>query len=163
MALRKIREIGDPILNKTCKEVKEITDRTKDLIDDMVETMYEAQGVGLAAPQVGILKRIVVIDCGDDPLLLINPEVLETSGEQTGQEGCLSVPGKAGIVTRPNYAKVKAYNEDMEEFIVEGEELLARALLHEIDHLDGHLYVEKVEGDLMDVVPDDEDEMEEEE
>ena len=163
MALRKIREIGDPILNKTCKEVKEITDRTKDLIDDMFETMYDAQGVGLAAPQVGILKRIVVIDCGDDPLLLINPEVLETSGEQTGQEGCLSVPGKAGIVTRPNYAKVKAYNEDMEEFIVEGEELLARALLHEIDHLDGHLYVEKVEGDLMDVVPDDEDEMEEEE
>ena len=163
MALRKIREIGDPILNTTCKEVKEITDRTKDLIDDMFETMYEAQGVGLAAPQVGILKRIVVIDCGDDPLLLINPEVLETSGEQTGQEGCLSVPGKAGIVTRPNYAKVKAYNEDMEEFIVEGEELLARALLHEIDHLDGHLYVEKVEGDLMDVVPDDEDEMEEEE
>lgn len=163
MALRKIREIGDPILNKTCKEVKEVTDRTKDLIDDMFETMYEAQGVGLAAPQVGILKRIVVIDCGDDPLLLINPEVLETSGEQTGQEGCLSVPDKAGIVTRPNYAKVKAYNEDMEEFIVEGEELLARALLHEIDHLDGHLYVEKVEGDLMDVVPDDEDEMEEEE
>ena len=163
MALRKIREIVDPILNKTCKEVKEVTDRTKDLIDDMFETMYEAQGVGLAAPQVGILKRIVVIDCGDDPLLLINPEVLETSGEQTGQEGCLSVPGKAGIVTRPNYAKVKAYNEDMEEFIVEGEELLARALLHEIDHLDGHLYVEKVEGDLMDVVPDDEDEMEEEE
>ena len=163
MALRKIREIGDPILNKTCKEVKEITDRTKDLIDDMFETMYEAQGVGLAAPQVGILKRIVVIDCGDDPLLLINPEVLETSGEQTGQEGCLSVPGKAGIVTRPNYAKVKAYNEDMEEFIVEGEELLARALLHETDHLDGHLYVKKVEGDLMDVVPDDEDEMEEEE
>jgi len=163
MALRKIREIGDPILNKTCKEVKEVTDRTKDLIDDMFETMYEAQGVGLAAPQVGILKRIVVIDCGDEPLLLINPEVLETSGEQTGQEGCLSVPGKAGIVTRPNYAKVKAYNEDMEEFIVEGEELLARALLHEIDHLDGHLYVEKVEGDLMDVVPDDEDEMEEEE
>ena len=163
MALRKIREIGDPILNKTCKEVKEVTDRTKDLIDDMFETMYETQGVGLAAPQVGSLKRIVVIDCGDDPLLLINPEVLETSGEQTGQEGCLSVPGKAGIVTRPNYAKVKAYNEDMEEFIVEGEELLARALLHEIDHLDGHLYVEKVEGDLMDVVPDDEDEMEEEE
>ena len=151
MALRKIREIGDPILNKTCKEVKEVTDRTKDLIDDMFETMYEAQGVGLAAPQVGILKRIVVIDCGDDPLLLINPEVLETSGEQTGQEGCLSVPGKAGIVTRPNYAKVKAYNEDMEEFIVEGEELLARALLHEIDHLDGHMYTEKVEGGLHDV------------
>ena len=158
MALRKIREIGDPILNKTCKEVKEITDRTKDLIDDMFETMYEAQGVGLAAPQVGILKRIVVIDCGDDPLLLINPEVLETSGEQTGQEGCLSVPGKAGIVTRPNYAKVKAYNEDMEEFIVEGEELLARALLHEIDHLDGHMYTELVEGELHQVSYDEDEE-----
>ena len=112
MALRKIREIGDPILNKTCKEVKEVTDRTKDLIDDMFETMYEAQGVGLAAPQVGILKRIVVIDCGDDPLLLINPEVLETSGEQTGQEGCLSVPGKAGQVTRPNYVKCQFMDED---------------------------------------------------
>ena len=158
MALRKIREIGDPILNKTCKEVKEVTDRTKDLIDDMFETMYEAQGVGLAAPQVGILKRIVVIDCGDDPLLLINPEVLETSGEQTGQEGCLSVPGKAGIVTRPNYAKVKAYNEDMEEFIVEGEELLARALLHEIDHLDGHMYTELVEGELHQVSYDEDEE-----
>ena len=163
MATRKIRIDGDSILRKICKPVTEMTPRLSQLIDDMFETMYEAQGVGLAAPQVGILKRIVVIDCGDDPLLLINPEVLETSGEQTGQEGCLSVPGKAGIVTRPNYAKVKAYNEDMEEFIVEGEELLARALLHEIDHLDGHLYVEKVEGDLMDVVPDDEDEMEEEE
>ena len=163
MALRKIREIGDPILNKTCKEVKEVTDRTKDLIDDMFETMYEAQGVGLAAPQVGILKRIVVIDCGDDPLLLINPEVLETSGEQTGQEGCLSVPGKAGIVTRPNYAKVKAYNEDMEEFIVEGEELLARALLHEIDHLDGHMYTEKVEGELWDNTYDEYEEYEDEE
>ena len=158
MALRKIREIGDPILNKTCKEVKEVTDRTKDLIDDMFETMYEAQGVGLAAPQVGILKRIVVIDCGDDPLLLINPEVLETSGEQTGQEGCLSVPGKAGIVTRPNYAKVKAYNEDREEFIVEGEELLARALLHEIDHLDGHMYTELVEGELHQVSYDEDEE-----
>ena len=163
MAIRNIRVLGDEILRKKAKEITEVTPRIQELIDDMFETMYEAQGVGLAAPQVGILKRIVVIDCGDDPLLLINPEVLETSGEQTGQEGCLSVPGKAGIVTRPNYAKVKAYNEDMEEFIVEGEELLARALLHEIDHLDGHLYVEKVEGDLMDVVPDDEDEMEEEE
>ena len=158
MALRKIREIGDPILNKTCKEVKEVTDRTKDLIEDMFDTMYSAGGVGLAAPQVGILKRIVVIDCGDDPLLLINPEVLETSGEQTGQEGCLSVPGKAGIVTRPNYAKVKAYNEDMEEFIVEGEELLARALLHEIDHLDGHMYTELVEGELHQVSYDEDEE-----
>ena len=163
MAIREVREMGDDVLEKQCKPVTKMTLRTKILIEDMLDTMYEKMGVGLAAPQVGILKRIVVIDCGDDPLLLINPEVLETSGEQTGQEGCLSVPGKAGIVTRPNYAKVKAYNEDMEEFIVEGEELLARALLHEIDHLDGHLYVEKVEGDLMDVVPDDEDEMEEEE
>lgn len=153
MALRKIREIGDPILNKQCKEVKEMTQRTMDLIDDMFDTMYDACGVGLAAPQVGILKRIAVIDCGDDPIVLINPVVMETDGEQSGQEGCLSVPGKCGIVTRPNYAKVKAYNEEMEEIIVEGEELLARALLHEIEHLDGHLYVEKVEGELMDVQP----------
>ncbi len=156
MAIRKIREMGDPILNKTCKEVKEMTSRTLDLIDDMFDTMYEACGVGLAAPQVGILKRIAVIDCSgpeeeEDPIVLINPVVLETSGEQSGHEGCLSVPGKSGIVTRPNYAKVKAYNEEMEEFIIEGEELLARALLHEIEHLDGHLYVEKVEGPLMDV------------
>lgn len=156
MALRKIREMGDPILNKVCKEVKEMTPRTIDLIDDMFETMYEACGVGLAAPQVGILKRIAVIDCGGedgegDPIVLINPVVLETSGEQSGQEGCLSVPGKSGLVTRPNYAKVKALNENMEEIIVEGEELLARALLHEIEHLDGHLYVEKVEGPLLDV------------
>ena len=153
MALRTIREMGDPVLNKVCKEVTEVTERTLQLIDDMFDTMYEANGVGLAAPQVGILKRIVVIDCGDDPIVLINPKVLEVSGEQTGQEGCLSVPGKAGIVTRPNYAKVSAYNEEMEEIIVEGEELLARALLHEIDHLDGHLYVEKADGELFDVMP----------
>ena len=153
MAIRKIREIGDPILNKQCKEVKEMTPRLLELIDDMLDTMYAANGVGLAAPQVGILKRIVVIDCSDseepEPIILINPVILETSGEQTGQEGCLSVPGKCGIVTRPEYAKVKAYNEEMEEIIVEGEELLARALCHEIDHLDGHLYTEIVEGELM--------------
>jgi peptide deformylase len=159
MALRKIREIGDPILNKTCKEVTEMTPRLLDLVDDMFDTMYDACGVGLAAPQVGILKRIVVIDCadGEDPIVLINPVVLETSGEQTGNEGCLSVPGKYGVVTRPNYAKVKAYNENMEEIIVEGEELLARAMLHEIDHLDGHLYVEKVEDGLHDNPPEEED------
>lgn len=151
MALRKIREMGDPVLTKVCKEVKEMNERTLELIDDMFDTMYEAMGVGLAAPQVGILKRVVVIDCGDDPIVLINPKILETSGEQTGQEGCLSVPGKTGIVTRPNYVKVSALNEEMEEIIVEGEELLARALVHEIEHLDGHLYVEKVEGNLMDV------------
>lgn len=159
MALRNIREMGDEILNKKCKPVKEINERTLDLIDDMFETMYEANGVGLAAPQVGILKRIVVIDTtGEDPILLINPVIVETSGEQTGQEGCLSVPGKSGQVTRPNYVKVLAYDENMEQFEIEGTELLARALCHEIDHLEGHLYVEKVEGPLMDVNYDDEDE-----
>ena len=159
MALRNIREMGDDILNKKCKPVTEINERTLDLIDDMFETMYEANGVGLAAPQVGILKRIVVIDTtGEDPILLINPVIVESSGEQTGQEGCLSVPGKSGQVTRPNYVKVLAYDENMEQFEIEGTELLARAFCHEIDHLDGHLYVEKVEGPLMDMNYDDEDE-----
>ena len=149
MAIRQIRTIGDEILTKECKPVKEMNERTLELIEDMFETMYEANGVGLAAPQVGIRKRLVVIDCGDDPIVLINPVVLETSGSQTGLEGCLSVPGKTGEVTRPNYAKVKALNENMEEIIVEGEELLARCLLHEIDHLDGIMYVDKVEGELL--------------
>lgn len=159
MALRNIRVMGDPVLNKVCKEVTELSARNKELIDDMFETMYEANGVGLAAPQVGILKRIVVIDTtGEDPMVLINPKVLETSGEQSGPEGCLSVPGKSGTVTRPNYVKVLAYDENMEPRELEGTELLARAMLHEIDHLDGHLYVEKVEGDLEDVAsPDDDD------
>ena len=152
MAIRNIREMGDAVLNKTCKEVKEVTGRTKMLIQDMFDTMYEAQGVGLAAPQVGILKRITVIDVtGEDPILLINPVILETSGEQTGNEGCLSVPGKTGVVTRPNYVKVRAYDEKLRPFEIEGTELLARAFCHEIEHLDGHLYVEKVEGELMDV------------
>lgn len=152
MAIRNIREIGDDVLTKTCKEVKEITPRIQDLIDDMFDTMYEACGVGLAAPQVGILKRIVVIDVtGEDPLVLINPKILETSGEQTGHEGCLSVPGKTGVVTRPNYVKAVAYDENMERFEIEGTELLARAICHELDHLDGHLYVDKVEGQLMNV------------
>lgn len=150
MALREIRTLGDETLRAKCKEVKEITPRLTELIEDMFETMYEADGVGLAAPQVGIRKRLCVIDCGDQPLVLINPVVLETSGEQTGPEGCLSVPGKSGVVTRPNYAKVQCFNENMEEVIIEGEELLARALLHEIDHLDGIVYVDKVEGELMD-------------
>lgn len=158
MAIREIREIGDPILNKKCKVVKELNDRTRELIDDMFETMYETGGVGLAASQVGILKRIVVIDTtGEDPVLLINPEIVESSGEQTGQEGCLSVPGKVGIVTRPNYVKAVAYNENMERFEIEGTELMARAICHELDHLDGHLYVEKVEGKLMTVEPEEED------
>ena len=161
MALRNIREMGDDILTKKCKPVKEINERTLDLIDDMFETMYEANGVGLAAPQVGILKRIVVIDTtGEDPILLINPVIVESSGEQTGQEGCLSVPGKSGQVTRPNYVKVLAYDENMEPFEIEGTELLARALCHELDHLDGHLYVEKVEGPLQEVTYDYEEEEE---
>ncbi|MFG6368461.1 MAG: peptide deformylase [Lachnospiraceae bacterium] len=151
MAIRAIREIGDPVLNKVSKEVKEITPRVQDLIDDMFETMYEANGVGLAAVQVGVLKRIVVIDTGDDPILLINPRIVEVSGEQTGNEACLSVPGKTGSVTRPNYVKAVAQDEELNEFEIEGEELLARALIHEIEHLDGHLFVEKVEGPLMDV------------
>jgi peptide deformylase len=136
-----------------------MTARTQDLIDDMFETMYEANGVGLAAPQVGVLKRIVVIDTtGENPILLINPRIVEQSGEQSGNEGCLSVPGKTGIVTRPNYVKVVGLDEDLNEIEVEGEELLARALCHEIEHLDGHLYVEKVEGELMDVQAEDDEE-----
>lgn len=158
MALRTIRTIGDDVLTKPCKPIKEVTPRIKTLIEDMIETMYDADGVGLAAPQVGVLKRLVVIDVGEGPFVMINPRVLETSGEQTGTEGCLSVPGKCGIVTRPEYAKVLAYNEDMEPVEIEGTELKARAMLHEIDHLDGKLYVEKVEGELQDVKPADEEE-----
>ena len=151
MATRKIREIGDEVLTKPCKEVTKITLRTKVLINDMLDTMYEALGVGLAAPQVGVLKRIEVIDVGEGPIVLINPEIIETSGEQSGEEGCLSVPGKSGMVTRPDYVKVRALNEDMEEIELEGEGLLARAFCHEIDHLDGRMYVDLVEGELHDV------------
>ena len=161
MAIREIRPMGDEVLTKTCKEVKMMTPRMAILIEDMLDTMYEAQGVGLAAPQVGVLRRIVVIDVGEGPIILINPEILETSGEQIGDEGCLSVPGKAGCVTRPDYVKVRALDENMEEVVYEGEGLLARAFCHEIDHLDGHLYVEKVEGEIHDVTYEDE-EMEEE-
>ena len=152
MAIRNIREIGDEVLTKRCKEVTQMTERTRELIEDMLETMYEANGVGLAASQVGILKRIVVIDVtGEDPHVLINPRIVETSGEQTGQEGCLSVPGKSGTVTRPNYVKAVALDINMQPIELEGTELLARAICHELDHLDGHLYVEKVEGELLDV------------
>jgi len=146
VALRNIREIGDPILNQRAKEVREMTPNLRALIEDMVETMRHANGVGLAAPQVGVLKRLVVIECEEGELhVLINPEIVERDGEQTGYEGCLSVPGKTGIVTRPNHVKVKALNETMEPVTVEGEELLARALCHELDHLDGHLYTEMAE------------------
>lgn len=161
MAVREIRIQGDEVLTKVCKEVKALTPRNLVLIEDMLDTMYEAQGVGLAAPQVGILKRIVVIDIGEGPIILINPEILETSGEQTGDEGCLSVPGLAGQVTRPNYVKVRALDENMEEVIYEGEGLLARAFCHEIEHLDGHLYVEKVEGELHEPVYEEEEDEEE--
>jgi peptide deformylase len=151
MAIRKIREIGDSVLTKNCKEVTEITLRTKVLIEDMFDTMYDSYGVGLAASQVGILKRIVVIDAtGEDPHVLINPRIVEKCGEQTGSEACLSVPGKNGIVTRPNYVKVVALNENMEPYELEGTELLARAICHELDHLEGILYTTKVEGELRD-------------
>ena len=151
MAIREVREMGDDVLEKQCKPVTKMTLRTKILIEDMLDTMYEKMGVGLAAPQVGILKQIVVIDVGEGPIVLINPEIVETSGEQTGEEGCLSVPGKWGIVTRPNYVKVRALNENMVEFEIEGEELLARAFCHEIDHLDGQLYVGLAKDGIHDV------------
>ena len=159
MALRKIREFGDEVLNKECKEVTKMTIRTKVLIKDMLDTMYEAMGVGLAAPQVGILKRIVVIDIGEGPIILINPEIIETSGEQTGEEGCLSLPGKVAVVKRPDHVICEAFDEDMNPItvegfgllILEGEGLLARAFCHEIDHLDGKLYTRLVEGEVHDV------------
>lgn len=160
MAIRRIREIGDEVLTKTCKEVTKITPRIEELIDDMIDTMYEAYGVGLAAPQVGILKRIVIIDTtGEGPIVMINPRIIETSGEQVGSEGCLSVPHKSGIVTRPNYVRAYALNEQMEPFEIEGTELMARAICHELEHLDGHLYVEKVEGELL-TIEDTEEDME---
>ena len=157
MALRTIRVQGDSVLTKKSRTVDKMTPRIGELITDMLDTMYDAMGVGLAAPQVGILKRIVVIDVGEGPIVLINPEILETSGEQTGDEGCLSVTGMAGQVTRPNYVKVKALDVNMNEQIYEGEGLLARAFCHEIDHLDGKLYTELVEGELHKVTYDEED------
>ena len=158
MALRQIRIQGDSVLEKVCRPVEKISPRIATLIEDMIDTMYENNGVGLAAPQVGVLRRIAVIDVGEGPIVLVNPVVLETSGEQTGEEGCLSLPGKSGQVTRPNYAKVRAFDAEMNEFEIEGEELLARALLQEIDHLDGHMYTELVEGPLHDVTYDEEEE-----
>ena len=162
MALRTIRLQGDPVLGKVCRPIPEVTPRIRILAEDMVETMYDANGVGLAAPQVGILKRLVVIDVGDGqgPFIMINPEIVESSGEQTGDEGCLSLPGKAGCVTRPNHVRAKYFDLDMNECEVVGDELLARAICHELDHLDGHMYVEKVEGGLHDVTYETEDEEE---
>ena len=151
MALREIRIMGDPILEKPSRPVTEMTPRIKTLIGDMFETMAEAQGVGLAAPQVGIQRQVAVINVdGENPYVFINPEIIETEGEQTGDEGCLSVPGKVGTVTRPEKVKVRALNEDMEEFVLEAEGLLARACCHEFDHLKGVLYTSQIEGDLRD-------------
>lgn len=155
MAIRNIRELGEPCLRKICKPVKDMNLRTKILIGDMFDTMYEANGVGLAAPQVGILKRIFVVDVGDEdgnsqPYVFINPEILDRDGTQAGYEGCLSVPGKSGMVTRPNWVKVRAFNENMEVFEMEAEGLLARCILHENDHLDGVVYVDRVDGRLYD-------------
>lgn len=158
MAIRKIRTMGDRILAKKCRPVDAMTPKIKTLIEDMLDTMYDAYGVGLAAPQVGILKRIVVIDVGERPWVLINPEIVETSGEQTGDEGCLSLPGKSGTVTRPNVVTVKALNENMEPFTLTGEGLLARAICHECDHLEGIMYVEHVEGELRDTQYEEEEE-----
>ena len=155
MALRTIRIQGDPVLTKKCREITEMTPKIKELIDDMLDTMYEANGVGLAGPQVGVLKRIVVIDIGEGPVVMINPVILEKSGEQTGDEGCLSLPEKADTITKPNYVKAHAFDENMEEYEIEGTELMARAICHELDHLDGHMYTEIVEGPLHDVTYDD--------
>ena len=143
MAIRNIRISTDEVLRKTCKPIKEITPNLLTLLDDMADTRYEANGVGLAAPQVGILKRAVVIDIGEGLVELLNPVILETSGSQTDEEGCLSFPGKSAPVERPYYVKAKAMDREGNEFIIEGEELMARALCHEIDHLDGILYIDK--------------------
>lgn len=159
MALRQIRIDGDDILRKKCKEVKDMSERTLTLIDDMFDTMYDANGVGLAAPQVGILKRIVVIDVdGETPYVLINPVLVEKDGEQTGEEGCLSLPGKSAQVTRPSHVICRCLNEDMMEITIEAEGLLARAICHELDHLEGILYKDVADGPLHDVVYEDDSE-----
>ena len=158
MAIRNIREDGDDVLRKVCKPVTKMTERLSQLIDDMFDTMYEANGVGLAAPQVGVLRRIVVIDVMDDnPLVLVNPEIVEQDGEQIGPEGCLSLPGLQGDVARPEHVICKALDRDMNEITVEGEGLLARAICHELDHLDGILYkVEPINPDEMEEYEEDE-------
>ena len=152
MALRTIRIQGDPVLEKVCREITEVTPKIETLASDMLETMYDACGVGLAAPQVGILRRICVIDVMDgDPIILINPEIIETAGEQTDEEGCLSIPGKCASVTRADYVRVKSLDMELKPVIIEGEGLRARALQHEIDHLDGVLYGERANEPYHDV------------
>jgi peptide deformylase len=144
LAIRNIRKYGDELLRKKSRKVEEVNEKIIILIKDMFDTMYEARGVGLAAPQVGILRRIVVIDVGEGPIVLINPEIIEKEGSFRDIEGCLSIPGKEGIVERPYYVKAKGLNEKGEEIIVEGKELLSKAICHEIDHLDGELFVDKI-------------------
>lgn len=144
MAIRQIRIDGDPILRKVSREVKEINERIEILLEDMVDTMYENEGVGLAAPQIGVLRKVVVIDIGDGVIKLINPEIIEKEGENIDVEGCLSVPNKIGTVNRPERVKVKYLNEFGEEKIIEGTGLLAKALCHEIDHLNGILFIDKM-------------------
>ncbi len=158
MGIRQIRELGDDILRKKSKPVTTMTLRTRILIKDMLDTLYDAQGVGLAAPQVGVLKRLVIVDVGDGPIIMLNPEIISTDGEQTGYEGCLSVPGKMGEVTRPNTVTVRYQDENMEWQEATGTELKARAFCHEIDHLDGVVYVDKVNGELVDSNYDEEEE-----
>lgn len=148
MALRNIVQEPNETLRKKCRKVEKITERILQLLDDMKETLAKADGVGLAAPQVGVLRRVVIIDVGEGPMELINPEILETSGEQTGEEGCLSVAGRWGVVTRPNYVKVKAMDRQGKERIYEGEGLLARAFCHEIDHLDGRLFIDIMKEEI---------------
>ena len=145
MALRNIVKVGDDILKKKCREVTVFDDKLWVLLDDMLETMREANGVGLAAPQVGILRRVVVVNTGEEILELVNPTLVETDGEQIGAEGCLSVPGKYGLVKRPFYAKVRAQDRDGQWFEAEGEEIIARCFCHELDHLDGIVYTEVME------------------
>ena len=163
MAIREIRVVGDRVLTKKCRPVEKMTPRISELIDDMFDTMYEANGVGLAIPQGQASLKNRSHGCGWTPHLLINPEIVETSGSQTGAEGCLSLPGKSGTVTRPNYVKVRALDRDMQPFELEGTELLARCICHECDHLDGHMYTEKVEGELWDNTYDEYEEYEDEE
>ncbi len=154
MALREVRTLGDPILEKRSKEVTKVTERMRELIDDMFETLYDQNGVGLSAVQVGVLKRIVCVDLsdeGDDPIVMINPVIREADGEQEGYEGCLSVPGKTGRVKRPNHVIVDFLDEELEPQSMEGEEVFARCICHELDHLDGKLYVRLVDGPLQDV------------
>ncbi|MCK9443517.1 MAG: peptide deformylase [Tissierellaceae bacterium] len=156
MALREIRIDGDPILRKKSREITEITERIKVMLDDMIETMNEAEGVGLAAPQIGVLRRAVVIDVGQGPLKLINPEILEVEGEVVDVEGCLSVPGRSGTVSRPEKVKIRYLDEDGNEKELESEGLLARAICHEIDHLEGVLYTDKM---IEEIIPEEDEEV----